>query len=295
MNTLKIKEINSRAIHQASTISEKLGPNEIHDISKEFPFYGYVDVRVGKDCNFVMFSNNDDLVARHYLWNGNNSYETTTLKLWKALAEKSKGVIDVGTYTGVFSLTAAMTNPSIKVFAFEALDRAYNRLQVNKLVNNAHRIVTFNRAVSNECGFVEFKVFVGENVLTTGSSLFDSELRNAHEVKQVQAVTLDSMHELSHCDLVKIDAEGAEHLVLQGGYAFFKTNKPDIIMEVLQSAHIQELSKFFEDTGYNFYSLNDLSGSITQINTLIPSKSMDQLNTLVSLKSLQEIKELLND
>lgn len=295
MNTSRIKEINARAIHQASTISEKLTAKEIHEVGKEYPYYGYVNVKIGNNCEFVMFSNNDDLVAKHYLWNGNNAYESTTLKLWCSLAKKSRGAIDVGTYTGVFSISAATVNPLIKVFAFEALDRAYNRLQVNKSVNNAHRIVTSNRAVSDVCGEAEFNVFVGENVLTTGSSLMVNQNKDAYEIKRVQTVTLDSISELAHCNLVKIDAEGAEHLVLKGGEEFFKANTPDIIMEILQSANLEHLIEFFKNTEYKFYSINDQTGEIVQLDSLVSGKNMNQLNTLISLKPLEEVKELLND
>lgn len=295
MNTIQIKELNARTVHEASTILEKLSPKQIHDISKEYPYYGYVNVSVGKDCQLVMFSNNDDLVAKHYLWNGADAYETATLKLWCELARRSRGAIDVGSYTGVFSLVAATVNPIIKVFAFEALDRAYNRLQVNKQVNQLHRIVTYNRAVSDCEGEHEFNVFVGENVLTTGSSLMDSQVKEAYEIKRVVTVSLDNIPELQHCNLIKIDAEGAEHLVLKGSEQFIKANHPDIIMEILQSANLESLIEFFQETEYHFYSINDLTGEIEEMYSLIPGKNMNQLNTLISRKKLDEIKELLNN
>lgn len=295
MNTTQLKEVNARAIHQASTILEQLSPKEIHEVSKEYPYFGYVNAKVGKDCEVVMLSNNDDLVAKHYLWNGADAYETATLRLWSELAKRSRGAIDVGSYTGVFSLVAAAVNPLIKVFAFEALDRAYNRLQINKHVNQLHRIVTFNRAVSNMAGECEFNVFVGENVLTTGSSLMDSQTKETYEIKRVLTVSLDEIPELQHCNLIKIDAEGAEHLVLEGGEKFIKNNHPDIIMEILQSANLDALVKFFEDTDYHFYSINDRTGEVSEIYSFVPGKGMHQLNTLVSCKKLEEIKELLHN
>lgn len=283
MNLNDLTSQNNAAIVARPNIP--LTAEEIHYHSKQYPYHGFVNVNVSGH-EVIMFSNNDDPVAKTFFWNGDNAYETTSMKLWAKLAASASTIVDVGAYTGVYSLIAAVASPSAKIYSFEALDRVYNRFQINKLVNNLSNIVSFQSAVSDQDGETNFNITVGENVLTTGSSLFDVPNRPTYESKKVKTVRLDGIGALSDASLIKIDAERAEHLVVQGATELIQRNKPDIIMEVLDDS---ALSEYFSDLGYNFYFINEETGELVQQNSLIGSRDNVSLNTIISTKTVAEL------
>jgi len=136
--------INMNAIIDYIKSTDKLKKD---NIIKNNPYFGYIDIEV---CNlkFKMFSNNDDFVAKHYYWNGADSYEGYSTYIWYKLAKKSMNTLDIGSYTGVYSLIASKSNPETKVFAFEALDRVFSRLVINKVSNKCANMTCIFNAIS---------------------------------------------------------------------------------------------------------------------------------------------------
>src|SRR5688572_26157283 len=78
----------------------------VTDLRKIAPYFGYVEVSISGVPEFSMLSNNDDFVAERYFWYGADAYEPTSLQVWTGLARRSAVVCDVGSYTGVFALSA---------------------------------------------------------------------------------------------------------------------------------------------------------------------------------------------
>ncbi len=273
--------------------------NMLHEISKSHPFYGYIDIEIGENKPFVMFSNNDDLVARSYFWRGADAYEPMSLKLWVALAKTSPVVIDIGSYTGVYSLAAAHSNPSVKIFSFEALDRVYSRLIINRQVNQIGNFNTFNYAVSNVEGETEFNIYSGESILVTGSSLIEKSInRDIYEKKKVKTVVLDNFFnniQVNGIKLIKIDAEGAEHFVLQGGAQIIKRDSPDILIELLKDADVGAITEILSCYPYKFYQIDDAAKTITSSPTLKVATGMHNLNTLISCKSEAQIQSIVSE
>jgi FkbM family methyltransferase len=285
--------------HKKKLIKSKVIVDDdmLHEISKSHPFYGYIDIEIDGIKPFVMFSNNDDLVARSYFWRGSNAYEPISLKLWVALAKKSPVILDVGSYTGVYSLAASRSNSKSKIFAFEALDRVYSRLLINQQVNQIGNLQTFNYAVSNNEDETSFNVYSGESILVTGSSLVDKAIkREIYERKKVKNIIPDNFlnsFQLGKVRLMKIDAEGAEHLVLDGSKQIIKRDCPDILIELLKGADLESIEKILSCHPYKFYQIDDVAGIIESIPTLKVATGMNNLNTLVSCKSELEVNKLL--
>lgn len=266
-------------------------------LSKVAPYFGYIDVEISGLENFCMFSNNDDFVAKEYFWKGTNAYEPMSIKVWLSLAKSSAVIFDIGSYTGLYSLAAATQNRKAKVYAFEALDVVYSRLLANIQVNNLGNMKAYHLAVSNEEGSAEFNVYAGDTVLSTGSTLVD-EIKNRErfQTKHVRAARLDDLvNELSvpRLDLMKIDTEGAEHLVIQGGQDALKKHTPDIICEVLGGARADQINSVLSEIGYHFFRIDEAAMSIRQIDSISSCANPDNLNTLVTMKSPEKINQLI--
>lgn len=57
-------------------------------------------------------------------------------------------------------------------------------------------------------------------------------------------------------ELIKIDVEGAEYDVLQGGLRTLKKHKPILVIEVHSKLLEERCSEFLNDLGYSYYTVN---------------------------------------
>lgn len=263
---------------------------------KEYPYFGYIDINIFNLPPFTMFSNNDCYVSQKYFWLGDNAYERHSLAIWSALAKKSPLTLDIGAYTGVYAIAAAIANPRSKIYAFEALDRNYFRLIVNKKVNALGNLEVINSAVSDIDGDIILNIYSGDSVLVTASSLIDKPSgRSVFLKKTISSISIDnySINFKNQVGLIKIDTEGAEHLVFAGMKKMLLKSTPDILVEILKDSKILLIEKLIKDIPYNFYQINDFTQEIIKIDNLNSAKDMGNLNTLISLKDINELKNLL--
>lgn len=300
MITVKsINDQNKLAVEKSNSLpaDQVLDDHKLLTMSKEFPYHGFININITGCPGMVMFSNNDDFVAKKFFWNGINAYESTSLQLWTQLAKKSGIVIDVGAYSGIYSLAAASASRKSRIYTFEALDRVAARANINKIANHLSNMFVTHAAVSNTTEFREFNVFSGDSILVTGSSLNSKESvgRSVYEKKMVRVTTLD--HELSRIEsgqvgLIKIDVEGSEAEVICGAMETISQHRPDMLVEILEGSDTESIEESLKNIPYNFFSINDRNGKIKQINHLKTASGMDDLNTLITVKSLQEIEAL---
>jgi len=164
--------------------------------------------------------------------------------------------LDIGANVGYFSALASLTvGENGQVLSFEAAPSTYQRLQVlanNNLFNN---IKTFNCAVSDTNGEVEFHC--GPSDHTGIASMRELGIKASSTIK-VQAICLDNiLKEIPPVRLIKIDVEGAEMLVSLGMKHLLQRDKPYIIVEVTDGflrqlgSNKYELVNYFCDLGYS--------------------------------------------
>jgi len=119
-------------------------------------------------------------------------------------------VIDIGGNIGAFSLLAARQNRGIKVYTYEPFEENFLILNDNIKLNGLYQqIKAFNVAVSGTEGVRT--VFSGRS--DARSNLYENE----GEKLQIKTCTLRNIledNEISICDLLKMDCEGAEYEIL---------------------------------------------------------------------------------
>ena len=90
---------------------------------------------------------------------------------------------------------------------------------------------------------------------------------------------------------MKLDVEGCEELVLQGGMRVLDEFKPDIVMEVVTN-YPDNHFKYLTDKGYKFYSITDEGlGYMDEMKPQIKGNYFFS-NYLISVKSDKEINEI---
>ena len=116
-------------------------------------------VRVPNGSSFQYFSSYKDAIGRHLFWGGLDSYEPETMRIFYKLAERSDLVLDIGAYTGLFTLVAATANRNLQVIAFEPVPRIYQRLQEHIQANRLEgRCEARQEAVSDMKGSAQLHV-----------------------------------------------------------------------------------------------------------------------------------------
>jgi FkbM family methyltransferase len=171
------------------------------------------------------------LLTRLFL---DGSYEPLLAQLCKRLIDPARDVIDVGANVGFYSVMAAK-HTTRRVLAIEPTPNALKLLRENIDRNGVGaRVVVFEGAASNVAGKLTINTPVGKEEYSSLVSVVHSGAQSEPMAQiQVETSTLDQLIHLYDLDpgLVKIDVEGAEHLVFKGAKNVLEKNRPIIFTE----------------------------------------------------------------
>lgn len=171
-------------------------------------------------------------------------YEPEVTSLLDILLEENSTFLDIGANWGYFSLYVA-SNPKFKgkIRSIEPYSKAYKDL--DSIVNQTkleNTIGCYNLALSNYNG-------TGSMSLPDGIHSGLAELKE--EQNGVVVLTLDSLNLAP--SLIKIDAEGSETKIIEGGHETIKKHRPMIMLESWADIrNIEALVKLVE-LGYVFF------------------------------------------
>jgi FkbM family methyltransferase len=150
------------------------------------------------------------------------------------IASRHVNVIDIGANIGYFTILASrMAGPEKRVFSFEPQANIVSKLRRNIEVNALSNVEVFPFALSDRSGTSTFNVPPG------GAEAYGSMHANGRfkieRTVQVEMHRLDDVLEKlgnPKIGLVKMDAEGAELLILRGAAKLLSSpDKPDLIFE----------------------------------------------------------------
>lgn len=209
--------------------------------------------------NFTMLRPDQCVVAKELYWGRGRRpgpADQRALDTFAVLSDDAACVLDVGCYTGIFSLLAARRSPSSDVHAFDIVPAVVDAAKANVAANDLEQRISVHLiGLDAEAG----STFVGAG--TSGSALpdFYSTDLDFSEGVEVPLIGLDawaSDQDLSPGPtLMKIDVEGTEHRVLAGGAAFLRERQPDILCEILPQARSERIAKTLQPLGYAFFAI----------------------------------------
>lgn len=177
-------------------------------------------------------------------------WEKKIYKIYEKLLDKNYVALDIGSYIGTHTLPMAMF--AKEVIAFEPNPYIFSILKANVMANEFNNIVFTPYALSDENGMAEF------DCRFSGTSRFKSLVKKHRgEVEQVVTKRLDDLYpNISNCNFIKLDVEGAEFSVLDGAKEFIERNRPCIIMEVFKTIEKKnKLDEWCVNNGYSCASL----------------------------------------
>jgi FkbM family methyltransferase len=138
-------------------------------------------------------------------------------------------VVDVGANIGYYTLLAAKVVK--KVYAIEPDKECFEILKKNVEENGLKNVVLINKAASNR----EEKRELVKDEKNQGNSRLNSQRDCFAEARNdvVECVKLDDLIK-EKVDLLKIDVQGYEPQVVEGGKKLIKTNSPILFLEYNQ-------------------------------------------------------------
>jgi FkbM family methyltransferase len=204
------------------------------------------------------------------LWLGNDvswcvfvggMYEPNELAFLAAALEPGMAVIDIGANDGLFTLVAASrVGPHGRVLAVEPSSREFGRLKRNVELNQLGNIESFRLALYSHAGSGRLARagFGHEGQNAVGDQIPNPQVPAAGS-ENVALETLDAFaaaQNLKRLDFLKLDAEGSEARILEGGFATLQRFKPVTLMEVApahlaaQGSTTDDLLGLITDVGY---------------------------------------------
>lgn len=158
-------------------------------------------------------------------------------------------IFDVGGNFGYFAKEfARLHKGSCTIISFEPVTYNYSILKdVTKPMKNV-RIENF--ALSNAAGDIEITIPIkASGKIGPALAHFGAEAKRSYIVETVHSERLDdyvARNGISRIDFMKIDVEGAEALVLEGGQQTLAKHKPSIFCEI-NDDYTQRLGRLAKD------------------------------------------------
>lgn len=220
---------------------------------------------------FSVFVGTSKFKMRHYgyqlenelFWKGiDEGWEKTSMKIWIILSQRSNYIMDIGANTGVFSLVSKTVNPNSKVFAFEPVNRVFEKLQKNIEINGFD-ITPVRKGLSDFEGTATIYDLPTDHIYSVTINENTNPPNQAVIPIQVEVTTVDAYVEkfnLNQVDLLKIDVETHESAVLQGALKVLNKNTPPMIIEILNETVADRVDKILKEFGYLYFALNEKSG-----------------------------------
>ncbi len=210
----------------------------------------------------------DDHVLYHLT---RGSYEPQEIRFFRSMLKPGDTALDIGANFGLYTILAAkQVGREGRVLAFEPNPNSLRYLRLNILLNRQSRIEVVPVALSNEEGETEF-ICVSQGAY---SALKVGETPGTTSAITVRQTTLDAIaaaESLYLVDFVKMDVEGAELLVLQGGEEFFsRIPRPLVMCEFNDNraapyGHTsRDVYQWLRDRDYEWFRLSDNARLLAQ-------------------------------
>lgn len=253
------RALSHRPLHWAMTAAATLLP-EPHRARLPAPSYLRSVRAEMAGARFVMLAPDRCILAKELYWGHGKRpgrADQTALDVFGALARRATTVLDIGSYTGIFSLLSASVSPTVRVHAFEVVPEVYLAALRNVIANDL-----VGRVRVHLCGVGSGRSEIRVGLGAGGSALpdflsLDTARADGGDAVTIPCVEIDSFTDLlDEPDpqvLIKIDIEGGEPAAFASGHRLLTSHHPDILCEVLPATDVTALQAQLRGLGYSFY------------------------------------------
>ena len=177
-------------------------------------------------------------------------FERSTVRALQRLVSPGDVVFDIGANIGAHTLGLARSvGPSGQVFAFEPADFAFAKLKCNLALNPELEARTFPQQIllAAEAGESAREEIYASWPLEKGDSVHPKHRGRLVTARGASIDTLDRFVERQRIDrlnLIKIDVDGSELPVLQGGLGVLERFRPILVIEMSPYIHAENQHSF---------------------------------------------------
>jgi len=178
---------------------------------------------------------------------------------------------DIGANQGFFTVLVDKCFDKIEIHSFEPIPQTFNILK-NISFKKSNKIFLNNLALSNYKGEIEFNI--SAKPFLSGSTTIiddfaDKFLKSYTKIK-AQTTTLDDYIKTHNPPtLIKMDVEGSEGLIIDGGKELFSNFSPIIAMEIctgdLGLNYSLKAALKLVDMGYKIFYIDDKTNDLCEI------------------------------
>jgi FkbM family methyltransferase len=213
------------------------------------------------------------------------AFERSTVLTLQKLVKPGDIVFDIGANIGAHTLGLARSvGPSGRVFAFEPTDFAFAKLKGNLALNHELQARTSPHQIllSSKLSAPSQQEIYASWPLEKDDSVHPKHRGRLASTRDASVDTLDHFVEregIDRVNLIKIDVDGQELPVLQGGINLLKKFRPLLVMEVSPYIHAEHNNNFSSlislllDAGYSLQDAatwKPLPLDAAQLEALIP-------------------------
>ena len=198
---------------------------------------------------------------------GNEEKELLLLRFW---LQTDSVFFDIGANNGLYSYVAQLYTHADKIYAFEPIPELSLRLK-NMIPAAKHRKVAFSDDISTH----SFKIpSIGDQEYKSRGTLnttYKEKGETTTRLIDVATDTLDNFcnkNKISRIDFIKIDVEGHELKVIEGGTETLKRLRPVLQIEIEQRHHKDNIIHIIEHVKNLGYKCNYLDVETRQIISL---------------------------
>jgi len=175
-----------------------------------------------------------------------------------------KNVLDIGAAVGMY--TTYWAQKAARVHSYEAVPAVFKQLE--KVRERFENVSVYNLAVGAEPGETTF--YVDDKRLSNSGF---TDLVGGHPI-EVEVTTIDEQN-ISDVGFIKVDVEGHELAVLNGGLKTIERDRPVCMVEVypkFNQGPVSDTFDFFVERDYNMYynvrgvGLQELNGTTDGVN-----------------------------
>jgi FkbM family methyltransferase len=157
-------------------------------------------------------------------------------------------ILDIGANVGNHTVYWGKITNVKKIYSFEPVRATFFILSRNIEINFLQeKVKLYNRGLSDAAARGKIEAYHPDNIGGTGI--------NKGEDGDIALDALDNLREIREepsVDFVKIDVEGREKDVLNGGAEFFKKHRPIVFIESFAGENQYDfVYNFFKTRGYN--------------------------------------------
>ena len=185
------------------------------------------------------------------------------LEIVDKYSDKSKDALDIGVYRGVYSYKLSQNFKTVHSFEPNPLLYPYLEKNLKKVINN---MILYNLALSDINGSSELKLPIRsksifknniEELFKLGAAtMHPNNIIDNFKKVPIQMKRLDDIKIKNNIGFIKIDVEGHEKNVIQGGLDTIKRNKPILLIEI-EEKHtkkpVEETINFIKSLNYNAF------------------------------------------